>query len=67
MQLHCEKGIGKLHAKWSPVATASYRLMPTIEVAEEITGDAADRFAACFSKGVVKVVETKGTVIIFGR
>lgn len=26
----CEKNIGKEHAKWSPVATATYRLMPAI-------------------------------------
>jgi DNA-directed RNA polymerase I and III subunit RPAC1 len=26
----CEKGIGRTHAKWSPVATASYRLLPRI-------------------------------------
>jgi len=26
----CEKGIGQEHAKWSPVCTASYRLMPVL-------------------------------------
>jgi len=26
----CEKDIGKEHAKWSPVCTASYRLMPVL-------------------------------------
>jgi len=31
----CEKGIGKTHAKWSPVATAYYRLLPSITVNEE--------------------------------
>lgn len=29
-ELYVEKGIGQQHAKWSPVATASYRLMPEI-------------------------------------
>ncbi|RHZ86907.1 hypothetical protein Glove_42g50 [Diversispora epigaea] len=57
LEAHCEKGIGKEHAKWSPVATATYRLMPEIIVKEEITGDLADKFAACFSKGVIDVVE----------
>jgi DNA-directed RNA polymerase I and III subunit RPAC1 len=32
LEAHCCKGIGKDHAKFSPVATASYRLMPTIEL-----------------------------------
>eukprot|EP00730_Choanoeca_flexa_P018272 TRINITY_DN8878_c0_g1_i1.p1 TRINITY_DN8878_c0_g1~~TRINITY_DN8878_c0_g1_i1.p1 ORF type:complete len:352 (+),score=91.64 TRINITY_DN8878_c0_g1_i1:508-1563(+) len=56
MQLHCEKGIGKLHAKWSPVATASYRLMPDIVLKEPVTGPLAKKFQDCFSKGVVDVV-----------
>ena len=30
-ELWCEKGIGLTHTKWSPVCTASYRLMPVIE------------------------------------
>ena len=30
MVLICEKGIGKTHAKWSPVCTAYYRLLPDI-------------------------------------
>ncbi|CAG8759827.1 18721_t:CDS:10 [Dentiscutata erythropus] len=55
LEAHCEKGIGKDHAKWSPVATASYRLMPEIILKNEITGDLADKFAACFTKGVVEV------------
>ena len=48
-------GIGKDHAKFSPVAPASYRLMPTITLLEPITGDDADKFAKCFPKGVIKV------------
>lgn len=30
LECYCEKGIGATHAKWSPSATASYRLMPEI-------------------------------------
>ncbi|KAF0540271.1 DNA-directed RNA polymerases I and III subunit RPAC1 [Gigaspora margarita] len=58
IEAHCEKGIGKDHAKWSPVATASYRLMPEIILKKEITGDLADKFAACFTKGVVEVEDS---------
>ncbi len=27
-EAHCRKGVGKDHTKFSPVATASYRLLP---------------------------------------
>ncbi|EIE86232.1 hypothetical protein RO3G_10943 [Rhizopus delemar RA 99-880] len=37
MELHCQKGVGREHAKWSPVATASYRLLPEITILEPIT------------------------------
>jgi DNA-directed RNA polymerase I and III subunit RPAC1 len=36
MELTCEKGIGKTHAKWSPVSTAYYRLVPEIILKEQI-------------------------------
>ena len=42
MELFCEKGVGKTHAKWSPVSTAFYRLMPHIEFTEEIRGEEAE-------------------------
>ena len=35
-ELYCEKGIGKTHAKWSPVATSYYRLMPDIKFKKPI-------------------------------
>lgn len=38
MELICEKGIGKTHAKWSPVSTAYYRLVPDIVIKEDILG-----------------------------
>lgn len=41
-QMHCRKGIGKDHAKFSPVATASYRLLPVVSLKEEVTGEEAD-------------------------
>lgn len=30
LEIFAEKGIGKKHAKWSPVSTCFYRLMPHI-------------------------------------
>lgn len=48
VQMHCRKGVGKDHAKFSPVATASYRLLPVVTLKEEIEGqDAEDLVAKC--------------------
>lgn len=30
LEAHAVKGVGKEHAKWSPVATAAYRLLPEV-------------------------------------
>lgn len=53
MELHCVKGIGMDHAKFSPVATATYRLLPKIEIAKPILGADAKKFRNCFPPGVI--------------
>ncbi|XP_053160164.1 DNA-directed RNA polymerases I and III subunit RPAC1 isoform X1 [Hemicordylus capensis] len=58
--MHCVKGIGKDHAKFSPVATASYRLLPEITLLQPIEGEAAERLKKCFSPGVIEIQEIKG-------
>lgn len=55
LKLNCQKGIGRDHAKFSPVATVSYRLMPDIKLLDKITGEAATKLAESFSKGVIEV------------
>ncbi|KAF7723810.1 DNA-directed RNA polymerases I and III subunit RPAC1 [Apophysomyces ossiformis] len=60
LELHCCKGQGRTHAKWSPVATASYRLLPDIQILDPITGDDAIKFQKCFPEGVVDVVMEGG-------
>ena len=55
MEMHCVKGIGADHAKFSPVATASYRLLPTIDIVKPILGADAKKFARCFPKGVIAI------------
>lgn len=60
MELHCQKGLGREHAKWSPVATASYRILPEITILEPITGEDAEEFKKCFVEGVVDVVMENG-------
>eukprot|EP00731_Ephydatia_muelleri_P027482 Em0019g355a len=60
LRMLCMKGIGRDHAKFSPVATASYRLLPEITLTKPVIGEKADRLAKCFSKGVIQVVEDNG-------
>ncbi|TFK28222.1 hypothetical protein FA15DRAFT_634064 [Coprinopsis marcescibilis] len=55
MELHAVKGVGKDHAKFNPVATASYRLLPHIKITKPIPAEHAERFAKCFSPGVIKI------------
>ncbi|KAJ8359586.1 hypothetical protein SKAU_G00161110 [Synaphobranchus kaupii] len=58
--MHCVKGIGKDHAKFSPVATASYRLLPEITLMEPVEGEKAERLKRCFSPGVIEVEDCGG-------
>lgn len=55
LTMHAMKGIGQDHAKYSPVATASYRLMPTIDIIKPIVGADAKKFARCFPRGVIGI------------
>lgn len=51
--MHAVLGIGADHAKFSPVATATYRLLPTIEILRPILGADAVKFRDCFAEGVI--------------
>ena len=53
IEMHCIIGKGADHTKFSPVATASYRLLPTIDIIKPILGNDARKFARCFPKGVI--------------
>jgi len=55
MELHAVKGVGKDHAKFCPVATASYRLLPHIKIKTPIPKHLAQKFQKCFSPGVIKI------------
>lgn len=50
---HAEVGVGADHAKFSPVANASYRLLPVIDIQRPILGNDAVKFQGCFPKGVI--------------
>ncbi|KAF8863442.1 putative DNA-directed RNA polymerase I and III subunit Rpc40 [Acephala macrosclerotiorum] len=55
VELHAVMGVGSDHAKFSPVATASYRLLPSIQILKPITGKDAEKFKACFPRGVIEL------------
>ncbi|KDR69741.1 hypothetical protein GALMADRAFT_77215 [Galerina marginata CBS 339.88] len=55
MELHAVKGAGKDHAKFSPAATASYRLLPQIKITKPIPPSKAEKFQKCFSAGVIRI------------
>jgi len=42
-QAHCVKGVGRTHAKWQVVETASYRLLPEVNIKTPITGKDAEK------------------------
>jgi len=55
LQCFAVRGIGKDHAKFSPVATASYRLMPHIEITKPVTGPAAQALVKSCLLGVFDI------------
>ncbi|XWS27703.1 hypothetical protein CRYUN_Cryun25bG0004000 [Craigia yunnanensis] len=42
LEAHAVKGMGKTHAKWSPVATAWYRMLPEVVLLEEVEDGLAE-------------------------
>lgn len=59
-EIFCYKGIGRTHAKWSPVSTASYKLKPVVELSQEIKGSDAEKLVATCPMGVFDIEEIKG-------
>lgn len=45
LECHCIKGVGDEHAKWSPVATTWYRLMPEVVLLQQPRGQLAEDLA----------------------
>lgn len=60
LKMHCVKGIGKDHAKFSPVATAAYRLLPEITLLTPVYDDLAALLQSCFSPGVIEIDNING-------
>ena len=61
LELKCEKGLGKDHAKWSPVCTASYRLLPDVKiVGKPIMDDEIEQAQIICGPDVFDIVERPG-------
>ncbi|KAL2621680.1 hypothetical protein R1flu_001885 [Riccia fluitans] len=46
LECHAIKGIGKVHAKWSPVATARYRMLPEVVLTDDVQDEVAEELVS---------------------
>ncbi|CAD7944323.1 unnamed protein product [Amoebophrya sp. A25] len=60
LECWAQKGQGKDHAKWSPVGTAWYRLMPKITLLEPIYDEEAEKLEKCCASGTFGIIEENG-------
>ena len=63
-EAHACKGFGKDHTKFSPVATASYRLMPDIRLLQPVTDTDADQLKAMCPMGVFDIEDIGGGGVV---
>lgn len=59
LQIFCSKNTGRVHAKWSPVSTAYYRLLPSISFKAPIEGEDAHELVAICPTGVYGIKKNK--------
>lgn len=59
-ECHVTKGIGSTHTKFSPVCTASYRLMPEIVIEEEFEGEEAEELVKTCPMDVFDIEDMGG-------
>lgn len=62
LEAHARKGIGKDHTKFSPVATASYRLLPDIRFPQPVTGDRAQQLVDMCPMKVFDIEDIRGGI-----
>lgn len=58
LECHARVGVGKDHAKFSPVATAGYRLLPKVVLKEPVYDEVAEELVHVYEPGVFKLVPT---------
>ena len=52
LEAHGRRGVGRDHAKFSPVATAAYRLMPRVELVRPVYDEKAEELVNLYEPGV---------------
>lgn len=57
------KSNGKDHAKWSPVATAAYRMLPEVKVKGELYGEEAEKLKELCPANVFDIEESTGCLV----
>ena len=62
LEAHARVGNGKDHAKFSPVSTASYRLLPHVVLKEPVYDEVAEELAYVYEPGVFRLEPTDPTV-----
>ena len=63
LECYCIKGIGKTHAKWSPVCTAYYKLLNDIKILKNVQNNEAEQLKQLCPCGVFKI-NSKGNLEI---
>lgn len=56
LEAHARYGLGQDHAKFSPVATAAYRLYTEVEIVEPIYDEDAEQLAHLYEPGVFELI-----------
>jgi DNA-directed RNA polymerase I and III subunit RPAC1 len=62
LECYCVKGTGRDHAKFSPVATATYRLLPEITFKKPIAGEDAKKLKTLCPMNVFDIEDDKAVV-----
>jgi len=60
MELYAIKGVGQQHAKWSPVCTGFYKLMPDIVFKDTIIGEDAEKLVQMCPKNCFDIEDIQG-------
>eukprot|EP00808_Paulinella_micropora_P028135 g27891.t1 len=59
-ELHVIKGVGKEHAKWSPVCTATYRMAPIVRIVSPVVGEQAEALKRLCPMDVFDIEDVAG-------
>ena len=67
LEVHGRRGYGRDHAKYSPVAKASYRLMPRVELVKPVYGKKAEELVGLYEPGLFRLEPCEPEDIQEGR